>query len=159
MSRSPEAADKIALPPHAYVPGRTDRHPEDLFDAIKATVSDDVPVSQLDRTQAWIAGMLYFDAGYFWECHEVLEAVWMRTPDPSPERAMTQAIIQLANARLKLQMERPRASLRLCDMVTGHLGQCGTAQTILGKRVQDLAQQVKETRNFAVKCNIMHYHP
>ncbi len=41
----------------------------------------------------------------------------METPDPSPERDMVQAVIQLANARLKLRMDRPKAAARLCGMV------------------------------------------
>ena len=45
----------------------------------------------------------------------------MALPNPSPERDMTQALIQLANARLKLKMGKPRATLRLCVMVQGLL--------------------------------------
>jgi uncharacterized protein len=117
----PEAPGGIPMPPHAYVPGRNARHPEDWFDAIKAGVTPDLSAAALADTAAWRAGLAYLDAGYFWECHEVLEAVWMQTPDPSPEREMVQAVIQLANARLKLRMDRPRATLRLCAMVEGHL--------------------------------------
>jgi uncharacterized protein len=156
MSGSPEPSSGVALPPHAYVPGQTARHPEDWFDAIKASVTPQVPFQELDQSAAWVAGMAYFDAGYFWECHEVLEAVWMRTPDPSPEREMTQAVIQLANARLKLRMDKPRASRRLCDMVDAHLHACRPNDMILGLRVQDVAQWTEHTRSQAIKCNIKH---
>ncbi|MEM9638529.1 MAG: DUF309 domain-containing protein, partial [Pseudomonadota bacterium] len=64
-------------PSHAYVPGQSPRHPEDWFDDIKATVSAEVPPERLHETLAFQTGLAYFGAGFFWECHEVLEAVWM----------------------------------------------------------------------------------
>jgi hypothetical protein len=140
----------VPLPPHAYVPGQNTRHPEDWFDAIKASVTQDVPVVALDQTAAWQAGRAYFEAGYFWECHEVLEAVWMRCPDPSPERAATQALIQLANARLKLKMGKPRATLRLCDIVQRLLGDCDGRETILGMDMHEIARKAEKTRKDAI---------
>ena len=152
--RSPDLVTDVPLPPHAYVPGQNARHPEDWFDAIKASVTADLPVTALDQTAAWHAGRAYFDAGFFWECHEVLEAVWMHCPDPSPERAMVQALIQLANARLKLRMDKPRASLRLCDMVDGHLAQCSGVETVLGITVHEIAQDAEKIRSDVRKCII-----
>ena len=149
MSGSPEPSSGVALPPHAYVPGQTARHPEDWFDAIKASVTPQVPLQELNQSAAWVAGMAYFDAGYFWECHEVLEAVWMRTPDPSPEREMVQALIQLANARLKLRMGRPGATLRLCAMVEGHLSRCPPGAAILGVPADQVRKRVRDTENDA----------
>lgn len=142
----PDSPADVELPSYAYVPGVTPRHPEDWFDAIKASVTEDVPVARLHETAAWEAGRVYFDAGYFWECHEVLEAVWMRTPEGSQERDMTQALIQLANARLKITMQRPRAAWRLCNMVAGHLARCRGAAPILGLRVSEVEHWVVETR-------------
>ena len=129
-------------PSHVYVPGQTVRHPEDWFDAIKSSVQLDV---EIEETQAWQAGLAYLHAGYFWECHEVLEAVWLSLPNPSPERDMTQAVIQLANARLKLKMNRPNATRRLCaiveDLLAGHSG------TILGLQVAQVLEWTDEARN------------
>lgn len=136
----------ISLPPYPYVPGRNARHPEDWFDTIKASVSSDVALSALGQTQAWQAGLVYFNAGYFWECHEVVEAVWLCTPDGSVEREMTQALIQLANARLKLRMQKYRAVARLCDMVEQHLVNCPKDHPILGLTVTDMRARVMATR-------------
>ena len=96
----------IPDPPFACIPGQTPRHPDDWFDPLKS-----------DPATALRAGVQFFERGFYWECHEVLEVVWMETRDPSAERDMVRAIIQLANARLKLRMERPRAAARLCGMV------------------------------------------
>lgn len=93
-------------PPFACIPGKTARHPEGHFDPLKA-----------DPDIALRAGIQFFERGYYWECHEVLESVWMQAKSPSAERDMVQAIIQLANARLKLRMARPKAAARLCGTV------------------------------------------
>ncbi len=127
------------MPPHAYIPGRTARHPENWFDPIKASVGPDTPLAKMHNTAAFQAGMGYLQAGFFWECHEVLEAVWMQTPAGSPEREMVQAIIQLANGRLKLRMQRPKAARRLCGMVRGHLERCPKDRVILGLTVDEVA--------------------
>lgn len=135
-----------ARPPHVYIPGRTPRHPEDWFDEIKASVGPETPIAELHRTRAFRTGLAYLRAGYFWECHEVLEAVWMRTTDPSVERDVVQALIQLANARLKLLMGRPRAARRLCDMVAAHLTRCDPQRTVLGVRIAEIREAVDVLR-------------
>lgn len=146
MSQPLEWPCDIPQPPHVYVPGKTARHPEDFFDKVKATILTHPVGYPLEETRAFVAGQVYFDAGYFWECHEVLEAVWMRTSDPSMQRDIVQALIQLANARLKILMDRPRAAERLCDMVSAHLGRCEGAVSILGLDVAALKDEVEKTR-------------
>ena len=142
-------ADDIPLPPHVYVPGRSPRHPDAWFDDIKSSVTADIKPADLNQTRAFKAGLKYLDHGYYWECHEVLEAVWMQTKDPSPERDMVLAIIQLANARLKILMGLPRAANRLCDMVETHLSRCSQTDPTLGLYVADMLEQVEQTRTDA----------
>jgi hypothetical protein len=77
--------------------------------------------AELAQTAAWHAGLVYLDAGYFWEAHEVLEPVWMETEPGSPARALVQGVIQIANAALKQRMVRPKAVRRLCDIAEAHL--------------------------------------
>ena len=132
------------LPPHAYIPGRTTRHSESLFDEIKASVTNDVPIQKLHQTEAFKSGLRYLHTGFNWECHEVLEAVWMQTHPGSPERAMTQALIQLANARLKLLMGKPRAVERLCGMVANHLADCPAEGTVMGLEVELVRDWLKQ---------------
>lgn len=101
-------------PPHAYVPGKTPRHPEELFDDIKAT-ADRIELSDIVTCQAWKSGLDFLADGYFWEAHEVLEAVWLACPPNAPEKLMVQAVIQTANAKLKKVMGREKACQRLKD--------------------------------------------
>ena len=137
----------FVLPPHTYVPGQTARHPEDWFDVIKASLTDAVSTQELHQTEAFQTGLFYLRQGYFWECHEVLEAVWIRCPEDSPEREMTQALIQLANARLKHLMGKPRAVLRLCDMVGGHLSRCAGQHLVMGLNVAQVFEWNVQTRD------------
>lgn len=139
-------ADPV-LPPHPYVPGQTARHPEDWFDPIKASLTDAIAPQDLHKTEAFQTGLFYLHHGYFWECHEVLEAVWLRCPDPSPEREMTQALIQLANARLKQAMGKPRAVMRLCDMVAEHLARCESQGCVMGLSVDEVSGWMIQTRS------------
>lgn len=145
-----DVVDGIPLPVYAYVPGQNARHPEDAFDDIKRSARAGMAPSELQHTAAFRAGLVYLDAGYFWECHEVLEAVWMQTQPGTPEREMVQALIQLANARLKIRMQRPRAAERLCAMVEQHLVRCPAGASILGlmpEEVRDWLGEVVKALN------------
>ncbi|MGZ2259187.1 DUF309 domain-containing protein [Roseobacter sp. A03A-229] len=148
MLRWPELSPD-QRPPYAFIPGQTARHPETWFDEIKASVKAGMAPDDLQQTAAFQTGLAYLGAGYFWECHEVLEAVWMQTTDPSPEREVVQALIQLANARLKLAMLRPKAAHRLCEMVEAHLLRCEGDAAVLGLRIADLRAAIADTQQEA----------
>lgn len=105
----------------AYVPGKTPRHPEGAFDDIRQSVVSGMTAEALAQTTAFQTGLHYLETGYFWEAHEVLEPVWMALPQDSEARQFVQALIQVANAALKREMDRPKASLRLCDIAVGLL--------------------------------------
>ncbi len=135
-------------PPHAYVPGRTPRHPEDLFDAIKAGVTRGMPSVDLAWSDTWQTGLRYYREGYFWEAHEVLEAVWMATGQNSAERRMVQAVIQLANAALKARMGRENATRRLCGIARAHLAEIpGHRGTVLGLSPEWVLAEIARVQN------------
>jgi predicted metal-dependent hydrolase len=94
-------------PDWAYVPGRTPRHAEALFDPLKGIAEP------LEASPAWRAGLVFFREGFFWEAHEVWEAVWLAAPPNGAERCLVRGLIQTANARLKQAMDRPQATVRL----------------------------------------------
>lgn len=129
------------LPKHAYVPGVNDRHPEGAFDHIRDTVHDGMTAQELSSSAAFRSGLSYLQKGYYWEAHEVLEPVWMVLPEGCDERQLLQALIQFANAQLKVKMHRPKAAKRLCGMVRGLL--CGVAgQVVMGLEIKRIAEQV-----------------
>ncbi|MEM1350766.1 MAG: DUF309 domain-containing protein [Pseudomonadota bacterium] len=120
-----------------------------MFDEIKQSVAEGTPVAQLHNTKAFVTGLAYFDGGFFWECHDVLEAVWRHTKDPSAERGMVLALIQLANARLKVLMLQPRAAWRLCDIVDTRLASCPSDRLVLGLDVNEMRERVATARGIA----------
>jgi len=56
-----------------------------------------------------------------------------------------QAIIQLANARLKLRMDRPGAARRLCGMVRAHLDRVPEGAAPLGLDPSAWRRRLDET--------------
>lgn len=130
----------VTLPDHRYVPGQNARHPEDAFDEIRASAVLGYDPVQLASCEAFLAGLKYLHAGYFWEAHEVLEPVWMILPEDSAERRFVQGLIQLANGRLKLLMGRPKAALRLVGQARGLVpsGTPDSSATLMAVNVRDV---------------------
>lgn len=114
-------------PDHKYIPGINERHPENVFEAICKTASPGASIEELASCDAFKHGLMFLDEGYFWEAHEVFEPVWMVLPHESEERLFVQGLIQLANASLKAEMQRPKAVRRLCHMARELL--LGTTQS------------------------------
>src|ERR1700676_302051 len=114
MNITSSSAANLPLPGWAYVPGETaDAEPDhDTLWQAKALVPsrfrDFVPA----RHPALRYGIALNDAGYFWESHEVLEAVWAAAPQGGRERILLRACIQIANANLRLRMQKPHAAAR-----------------------------------------------
>ncbi len=148
------------LPPHAHVPGANRRHDEGLFDAFRTTVRPGMSAATLAQSPAFRAGLRFHRAGYHWEAHEVWEAVWMACPDDSAERALVQGLIQIANARLKIAMGKPKASVRLCGIAAECLRQsaerAGASGLVLGVDLEALRREIaaiEKTVNAIVQNN------
>ena len=70
-------------------------------------------IDTISTCNAMAHAQYYLGQGYYWECHEVLEAVWMALVDHPVERQAVQGVIQIANGLLKVVMEQPKAATRL----------------------------------------------
>jgi len=123
MSVPPSNAAKLPLPQWAYVPGETAEAEADhdtLWQAMALVPSrfqDFVPA----RHPALRYGIALNDAGYFWESQEILEAVWAAAPQGGRERILLRACIHIANANLRLRMQKPLAAARLFGEALGEL--------------------------------------
>ena len=135
------------LPPYAHIPGVNPRHPEGWFDPISDTAQAGMSVAALTECAAFQSGLRYLKAEYYWEAHEVFEPVWMAL-SPGDEKQVLQALIQLANGKLKLQMGRPKAALRLCEIVEGLLADL-SGNTVMGVSIADLRLDVGWLREAA----------
>lgn len=113
MSGSPSNGINLALPRWAYVPGETGEADFDTLAMALALVPARFEGFVPARHPALRYGIGLNDSGYFWECHEILEAVWAAAPQGGRERILLRACIQTANANLKLKMQRAHAAARL----------------------------------------------
>ena len=127
------------LPEHAYVPGQTPRHTEGRFAPICATARQHMSPVQLAQSEAFCTGLYYFRSGYFWEAHELFEPVWMALGEGSDDRRFLQALIQLANAQLKIKMQRPKAAKRLC-MIVRDLLTTLAATRLMGQEISKIVE-------------------
>jgi hypothetical protein len=115
MNLTSSTAAHLPLPGWAYVPGKTaDAEPDHrTLGRAKALVPAQFFGFVPTRHPALRYGMALNDAGYFWEAQEVLEAVWAAAPQRGRERTLLRACIQIANANLRLRMQKPNATARL----------------------------------------------
>jgi len=136
-------ASSLELPRYRHIPGSNPRPDCTLLE----TVADQAPALTEDSTAnaniAWHYGIRLFNAGYYWESHEVLEAVWINASPNSRERYLLQAVIHLANARLKASMHRYRAVSRLHQLATECVDRAFPTRgdvVLLGVRLDQLEQ-------------------
>jgi predicted metal-dependent hydrolase len=111
----PPSANNLPMPQWAYVPGEMvedDADHETLWKAkslVPSRFRDYVPA----RHPALRYGIALNERGYFWESQEVLEAVWAAAPQGGRERILLRACILIANANLRLRIQKPTAASRL----------------------------------------------
>lgn len=102
--------------PYAHIPGQTSRHGDAVFADLHATVRAGMTPDELAKSPAWAAALYWARRGYYWEAHEMAEALWSVLPEAAPERDFLRAFIQMVNAGLKRRMGRPKAAARICAL-------------------------------------------
>ena len=105
----------LPWPQWAYVPGEVAGADADYvtLDMAKALVPSAFRGYVPARHPALRYGLELNDRGYFWEAQEVLEAVWAAAPQNGRERILLRACILIANANLRLRMQRLHSAARL----------------------------------------------
>lgn len=114
LAASGESECDLALPRWVHTPGETEPDNE-MLSRVTALVPDRFDQFVPHDHPALRYALALNDAGFFWEAHEVLEAVWKAAPKGGRDRILLRACIQIANARLKQRLDRPRAVARLLD--------------------------------------------
>jgi predicted metal-dependent hydrolase len=103
--------DPEALPPYTYVPGSCWPHPTRSPDGHLWGVGHRaVAPIEPDRwweSPAYCRGVLLFNRGYYWEAHEVWEAIWHAHGRQGPIASILRALIKLAAAGVKVRERRP----------------------------------------------------
>lgn len=141
------------LPPHAHVPGQNARHPKGAFDHVKASALKVTEDATAVQNPAWLYGLELLAEEYFWECHEVLETVWLRAGPNSRARAAVQGVIQLANGGLKLRMQKPKAASRLAKIAEEHFQRAMNAnkQLAMGLEVDAVHRAIQKIQSESLK--------
>lgn len=88
----------LALPAYRYVPGRNP-HPKESPDGHSYRQS-----YHCSDQEAYLFGIMLFNHGYFWECHEAFESIWLPNRTDPISGPFLQGIIIVAAAMLKLWM-------------------------------------------------------
>ena len=106
------------LPPYRYLPDGTGRtpHPRRHPEGHSFGAPEETPAFDPERwaeSAEYRYGVDLYNAGYFWECHEVFESLWNAVGRESDAGRLLQALIQVAAARLKRELgqERPARTL------------------------------------------------
>jgi uncharacterized protein len=155
------AAHDWPLPAAPYLPGMTARpEGDDDVHRVAAMAPDPTEPNEWRENAAYLAGFRLYNAGFGWEAHEAWEPVWMHARAHSAERHLLQGLIQLANARLKLAMDRPKAVRRLAGMALDCLHQARFVggSTVMGVDVGEVATIAGEIGTGVSGFRNMHYN-
>lgn len=69
----------------------------------------------------FLAGLELFNRGEFFECHEVIEELWLETPDVDPLRDLYKGVIQAAAAIYQRERGIESGALGLFRTSVGYL--------------------------------------
>ena len=105
--------EALPLPRWVYMPGHGGEPDRETLERVKALVPARFERAVPAGHPALRYGLALNDGGWFWEAHEILEAIWKVAPQGGRDRILLRACIQIANANLKLKMKRSRAAERL----------------------------------------------
>ena len=91
------------FPPCAFVPGKNPhprRDPKGHSYGQPEPTAEPFPPEDWKKSEIYLRGIELFNHRYFWECHEMLEAIWHAVGHDTPQGQFLQGIIQVAAAYL-----------------------------------------------------------
>ena len=173
----PRYAPAIELPPYSYVPGHDLPHPVNnpaghvyaVRDSaheppISATVLADLPTAPHPRRRAlaaelaansrWLYALDLYNAGFYWEAHEVWEGFWNALGRTTLEAQFVQGLIHLAAAAVKIREGKPVGVARHGQRARELLGDLGAADVggTLGLAPESISAVVTECEHFTPAC-------
>ena len=149
-------APDVPFPAYAFVPGK---HPHPVTDPqghqFGQTTSAPKPLdpSQPEQSLAYLTAIDLFNAGYYWEAHEVWEGLWIAAGRTGPLADFLKGLIKLAAAGVKIRegqirgVERhARRAMELFQNVSERLPvsqnpYCGLLLAELLRNASQLAEQ------------------
>ena len=173
----PRYSPTTTLPPYSYVPGHDLPHPVNnpaghiyaVRDSaheppISAAVLAALPTTLDPRRRAlaavladnsrWRHALDLFNAGFYWEAHEVWESFWNALGRTTPEAQFVQGLIHLAAAAVKIREGKPAGVARHSQRARDLLGDLGAADggDTLGLAPESISAVVAELERFTPAC-------
>ena len=167
-------APQIPLPPYSYVPGHELPHPVNdpaghLYGVqheppIPAAELALLPTEPEPRRRAlaatlainsrWLYALDLFNAGFYWEAHEVWESFWNALGRKTPEALSIQGLIHLAAAAVKIREGKPAGVIRHTKRTRELLGDPAAADPggTLGIAPASLSALITELETYTPAC-------
>jgi uncharacterized protein len=129
------------FPPYSFVPGR---FPHPFSDpAGHSFGTAPVPQPALDSDQwatnrHYLYGIDLFNAGYYWEAHEVWESLWHAAGRAGHTADFLKGLIRLAAAGVKVREGRPSGAAGHARAAADLFRRCGSAERNLGLSLAEL---------------------
>ena len=129
----------IDFPAYTFVPGQTPRHSEQPS-------HDNLPALSEQNWRshpAYLQGLDLFNAGFYWEAHEVWEAAWHASGRTGDVCDLLKLLIKLAAAGVKIRELNPAGFARHAQRCQALIAQLSQAHAVfLGIRLPELATRL-----------------
>jgi hypothetical protein len=80
-----------------------------------------LPPEQWRACEAWLYGVDLYNHAYWWETHEIWEAIWQQSDKKGVQGRFIQGLIQIAAAHLKRHIGNEEGVQRLLERSRAHL--------------------------------------
>jgi uncharacterized protein len=114
----------LPLPPYRHRPGTTPHPRRDPAGHSYGRTESPHPPWRPEywRTlEAWLHGVDLFNDGYYWECHEALEALWIAGGRTSRHARFVRGVILISAALLNRELEKSGGGKRQAALGIRHL--------------------------------------
>src|SRR5438132_6902310 len=109
LPHPPRLAPERALPPYAYVPGRSPHPVSDPAGHSRGQAPQKPPpldTARWSQSPTYLYGCDLFNHGYYWEAHEAWESLWHAAGRRGPVAILLKGLIKLAAAGVKIRQGR-----------------------------------------------------
>ena len=138
--------DQFGLPPTHHIPGTGSVASLEFLQQVSGLTPHQTVSDAWQSNVPYRYGWYLFFRGYYWESHEIWERVWLNCGHNSREKRVMQALIQLANAKLKSVQGNAKTAQKIQRMAADLISEAfsgfqdDTHFTIMGLKQRDLLE-------------------
>ena len=136
------------FPPYRYVPGKSPhprRDPQGHGYGLPEPRPPAFPPEEWPRSEDYLYGIDLYNFAYWWECHEIFEALWHACGQKTEQGRFVQAIIQIAAGNLKHSAGAGEPAKRLWLSGLARLKQL--PRVYMGVNVAGFAEEITDYLN------------